>query len=340
MMLDPQLQDVLERLRDERERLFGTRDVRLAVVRSADREASKVLKVSVTGGSDVRAIFVKVFKPREGGSSDRDSIRARVVQDFDVTSRLCESMASVPRYAVVRPLACFPDQLAVITAEADGETLSDLLDRRAAWWPSATAVEELGTVLADVGGWLRAFQAIEPRRERFSLDHMRAYIDVRLRRLLATQPPQLDARYRESLLGYFDRMALLVDTSDLREVLTHADLAPSNVLVNGRQVTVIDFDLVAPGGVFMDVARLYTQLEFLAAKPKFRLAIVRKLQRCLLEGFDPALGPERPLFRLFVLQHLLCHMSNLARHPGAALVRLYNRHQLRLHQRWLRTLAA
>jgi aminoglycoside phosphotransferase (APT) family kinase protein len=230
--------------------------------------------------------------------------------------------------------------LAIVTAEARGSTLSVLLEREAAWWPSPQALHELGSVMSSVGGWLRAFHAIDARDGVLvSLDDMRAYIDVRLRRLLAAQPPRVDDLGRERTLRYFDRTAALVDTGDLREVLTHSDLAPSNILVNGKDVTVIDFAMVTPGSVFMDVARLYTQLEFLTAKPKFRPAVVQELQRRLLDGFDPALRPERPLFRLFLLQHLLCHMSNLARNPAPALARLYNRHQLRLRQRWLQTFA-
>jgi hypothetical protein len=142
------------------------------------------------------------------------------------------------------------------------------------------------------------------------------------------------------VLRYFDRTADDVEGGDLREVLTHGDLAPSNILVDGETVTVIDFAMVSPGGLYMDVARLYTQLEFLLAKPKFRPAVVRQLQRGLLVGFDPGLEPERPLFRLFLLQHLLCQMSSLARNPAPLPARLYNRHQLRLRCRWLETFAA
>jgi hypothetical protein len=332
---------VLEHLRGECERTFGRVDIRLQVASVDEREASKILRVAVLAGREhLSTLYVKFYKSNEPASAALVVTRRRVLRDFEVSSRLYESMASLPAYRVARPVACFPDHLAIVTAEARGETLSQVLERRAAWWPSPRTARELGGTLSEVGGWIRAFQAVETSDGSFSLDDMRAYIDVRLRRLLATYPPALDAEARERVLRYFDRNATLVESRDLREVLTHADLAPSNVLVYGREVTVIDFAMAAPGSIFMDVARLYTQLEFLTAKPKFRPAVVRELQRRLLEGFDPTLRPERPLFRLFLLQHLLCHMSNLARNPAPALARLYNRHQLRLRQRWLQTFAA
>lgn len=339
--LGPEFRDVLGRLRAEGPRLFGAADPRLTPLALDDREASTVLELAVAGASGIDAVFVKRFKPREPGMAGRESMRARVCRDFEVTTRLHASMSGFPGYRVPRPLACFPDQLAIVTAKASGVTLSDLLERHGGWWPSQERTRELGSTVAAVGGWLRAFHSIETRdASTFSLDGMRRYIDVRLERLLVTRPPALDARGRERVLRYFDRTAPLVDRNDLREVLTHGDLAPSNILVDGGEITVIDFAMVTPGGLFMDVARLYTQLEFLMAKPKFRPTVVRHLQQRLLHGFDAALEPDRPLFRLFLLQHLLCHMSSLARNPAPPLSRLYNRHQLRLRQRWLQTFAA
>lgn len=338
--LEPALQDVIERLRDDGDRLFGRRDVRFTILDLAERETSTVLKLAVTGANGVDAVFVKLFKPREAGPAGFESTRARVIRDFEVTSRVYSSMAKFAKYKVPLPLGCFPEKLAIVTAEVCGETLLELLERRAGWWPTAKTVREVGDTLSDTGAWLRAFHEIEPCGGRFSLDDMRQYIDVRLCRLLATRPPALDSGGRERILRCFDRTAALVEAGDLRVVLTHGDLATSNILVNEREVTVIDFAMVTPGSVFMDVARLFTQLDFLTAKPKFRPAVIHELQRRLLDGFDPALHPDRPLFRLFLLQHLLCHMSNLARNPAPPLSRLYNRHQLRLRQRWLHTFAA
>jgi hypothetical protein len=332
------LEKVLDYLRHDRERLFGSQDVRFAVVHAAEREVSHVLTVAVRGSEGPDTIFVKLFKPTGSGSSNPEAVRARVLHDFHVTSRAHTALAASSRYAAVRPLACFPDQLAIVTAKAPGLTLLELLETRAAWWPFSTAVQRLEGVLAGVGGWLRAFQSVEPCHGRFSLEQMREYIEVRLRRLRGTTPPALDNDGRERVLSYFDRTAASVASADLQEVLTHGDLALSNVLVGEREITVIDFAMATPGSVFMDIARLHTQLEFLLAKPKFRPWIIQRLQQSLLNGFDPELGPERPLFRLFVLQHLLCHMSNIARNPAPPLAHLYNRYQLRLRQRWLRTL--
>lgn len=337
---EPTIDDAIARLRTKAPSLFGVDDLTFTVLHAGEREASTVARVAVRGPGLDTTVFVKVFKPRKKGQEGWDEAQRWVVQDYEVASRVYRALAGNGRFAAVRPLACFPEALAVVTAEASGVTLLHLLERRARWWPSPAALGALEEVLASVGGWLRAFQAIDGSSGRFSLEQMRDYIDVRLRRLLETTPPALDAEGRARVLRYFDATAAGVAPGDLGLVLTHADLAPSNVLIDGSGVTVIDFAMAAPGGVYMDVARLYTQLEFLTAKPMFRPSVVRRLQQALLRGFDPDLTVDRPLFRLFVLQHLLCHMSNIARNPAPALSRLYNRHQLRLRRQWLESFAA
>ena len=336
----PAVRSTLERLAAEKERLFGSMDAQWTVAHATERETSEVLKLSVSGADGIDAVFVKVLKPREPGPAARAVARGWVTSEFEVMSGLHRSLASFPNVRVARPLVCYPEQLAIVTAEVRGTPLSDLLERRATWWPSLDEQRELDRALFAVGGWLSVVGTVEAREGCLSLGDMRAYIDVRLRRLLEAHPPALDEARRTTVLRYFDRTAMEVDPADLRQVLTHADLAPSNVIVSGQEVSVIDFARAAPGGLFMDVTRLYTQLEFLTAKPKFRPAVVRSLQAALLRGFDESLDPQRPLFRLFVLQHLLCHMSNIARNPAPLLARLYNRHQLVLRQRWLQTFAA
>src|SRR5687767_13955592 len=102
-MAESPLQEVLDRLRDDGERLFGGQDLRFTVVHTADREASKVLKVAVAGAHGVDTIFVKFFKPREPGPAGRDFMNTRVLRDFDTMSRAHGALATLPGYAVVRP---------------------------------------------------------------------------------------------------------------------------------------------------------------------------------------------------------------------------------------------
>jgi Ser/Thr protein kinase RdoA (MazF antagonist) len=170
------------------------------------------------------------------------------------------------------------------------------------------------------------------------MDEMREYLDFRLRRL--TAKGAFSEEQRNSVLSYFDARSRDVESDDLVEVSVHGDLCPSNVLVDGPRVVMIDFAMACTGGRYFDVARLFTQFEFLTFKPKFRPHVVARLQAALLNGFDSSLRADHPLFQLFELQHVICHIANLSLNPAPPVARLYNLYQLHRHHRWLRERAA
>src|SRR5205814_5255451 len=92
-----------------------------------------------------------------------------------------------------------------------------------------------------VGRWLRVFQEIETPSQRLSLDEMREYIDIRLQTLVGSSRAAFSKTDRSAVLRYFDDQIGGITDDQLEQVLIHADLALSNVLVSGTDVTVIDF---------------------------------------------------------------------------------------------------
>jgi len=279
-----------------------------------------------------------VFKPRDPSPEQREIIRKRVVHDYTTTVRVHNQMGGLDRFSAVRPIACFPDELALVTERASGRTLGAVLEHDASWWPSSRRLLSLERTLASTGAWIRAFQAGTPDNGAFSLGGMRDYLDVRLRRLTNMSLARFPEAWRNGVLRYFDARSAEVNSGELHEAPIHADIAPGNVLVNGDEIIVIDFAMATTGGKYHDVARLYSQLEFLTCKPKFRSSIVARLQSALLEGFEPRLSPRHPLFELFLVQHTVCHLANLAGHPGSGSSRAYNWDQRREHRRWLATI--
>jgi hypothetical protein len=339
--LPPVLANALGRLTAESERYFGCPDIVIEPLALADRESAQVMRAGLRIADRTgRHIFVKVFKPRGPSADDWHFMRARVTKDFAVTSQIHEAFRECPDLSAVRPVACFPDELVLVTEEARGEALDALLERRATWRPDSGTLAELTEVAGRIGAWLKTFQGVDRQNRRISLEGMRDYLDFRLRRLVASPKGAFSERQRVAVLSYFDAISRDVAASDLVEVLVHGDIAPSNILVDGRRIVVLDFAMACRGGVYFDVARLFTQFEFLKSKPKFRPYVVARLQAALLEGFDPALQPHHPLFQLFELQHVVCHIANLSLNPAPPVARLYNLYQLRRHHRWLKQRAA
>ena len=325
---------VLERLRADGVAYFGMPVLTLQVQRYMPRLYSDVLKLAVVGETRSLCAYVKVVKPRKDEAAAATA--SHVVAVFDTMMELYRTMAEVPGLSAVRPIACFPEHRAIVTEEAPGEALLQLVETKAAWWPSQEVLEQLSLGLERVGEWLRRFHERMPRSSaRLSATDMREYLDVRLRILVARAPVGFSADMRSRVLSAFEAHASRLRDDDLRSVPIHADFALSNIVVDGSRVAVLDFSVPASGALYHDVAHLYMHLGLLTTKPRFRPKVVAMLQRALLRGFSGSVETSHPAFELLLLQHVVCHFTGLAQSPASAAARAYNWMLMRRHLRWL-----
>jgi Ser/Thr protein kinase RdoA (MazF antagonist) len=333
-------QPVLARLASESRRYFGAPDLNLEPVAVFARPFSEVLQVRLVNGGNLPHAFVKRFKLREPVEVWERELRRRVGREFETCRRVHEALSGASGLSAVRPIACFAEDLIIVTEQVPGRTLSAILEDRASWYPAVQTLDDLSHVLERVGSWTRTFQLALPHAGRLSLDGVRAYLDERLQAIVEAPASGFSELDRRWVLKYFDETAAAVPDDDLRETAIHADFCPANVLVDGPNVAVIDFDRAATGCQYLDVARMFTQLEFLRAKPKFRPEVVRTLQSALLRGVDPRLDPAKPLFQLMVLQHTVCQFKKLAQRRVQSADRAWIWYLRRRHRNWLRSLRA
>jgi aminoglycoside phosphotransferase (APT) family kinase protein len=331
---------VLAHLAAESTRYFGCPHLVLEPVELFARPFSEVLQVRLVSGENLPHAFVKRFKLREPVDVWETELRRRVAREFETSRRVHDALAGASGLSAVRPIACFADDFILVTEQVPGRTLGAILEERAPWYPDGRTIDDLGHVLERVGSWTRAFQSALPQAGRISLDDVREYLDRRLKAIVESRAGGFSDLDRRSVLTYFDETAAAVPDDDLRETIIHADFCPANVLVHGGSVAVIDFDRAATGCRYLDVARMFTQLEFLQAKPKFRPDVVKTLQSALLRGFEPGLDRSKPLFQLMVLQHTVCQFKKLAQRRPQAADRAWVWYLCRRHRTWLKSLPA
>ena len=325
--------EVLPLLAADVEAIYGRRS-RLAPVEIWERLYSYVLRAGVVHDGDAAPrehLFVKVskFKVVDGSSS---GMRARVEKDFAVTQRVFERMADGESYGAVRPIACYPVHLAIVTEEVPGETLLNVAEHTIRWAFNSSRAAALEHVFVAAGTWIRDFQ--EPAAGAFDGAWTREYIDLRLQRI-ASVTGRRGERLRDQVLRHIDRLTSRLAKDPPAAVTVHADLSPSNVMVCGSRVVVLDFAMARPGHPLQDVARLFTQLDLLALKPQYRQAVVRPLQQGLLRGFDGALRADDPGFRLQVLAQRINHLGSLSTKQYGILERTYNQFIVWQHWRWI-----
>lgn len=332
---DPLFAPVLQRLATEREKLFGSERARLEPVQRLSRRYSEVLRLRVDDGERKSYAFLKVNRVASGISSDPAQLRRNLLQDFAHQQQAYESMRGNNVLAVARPIACFPDEFAVITEEVSGQPLEDAIRAHNldAWLGDDAALQ---LTFERVGAWLRTFQERRPMQGTVSVSALRSYVDVRLQHVVA-HGGAFGAEQRRLVLRRFDALASEVRAEELAEVPIHGDLSLENVLVDGQRVTAIDFDVAAgaTGTRLHDAAYLHLALERLKGKPWVRAAAIDRLQRAVLRGMDPRLSASAPLFQLHLLQHMVCHLVEALDAKHGVARRLYSGWLWRPCKRWL-----
>jgi aminoglycoside phosphotransferase (APT) family kinase protein len=324
---------VLERLREDSARHFSSPSVTLERGRHVVRPFSQVLEITVRAEGRAVTAFVKILKPRLAGARELEATRRNVTREFEATARLHAGFAPHPGLSTARPIACYPELLAVVTERIEGDTLDRLLAREARAAPSARRVERLAGIMRLVGAWLRTFQTLDGAEGRVSLDRLREYLDDRLRPLAASGA--LSGPVRAGLLRYFDRRARDVLEDQLAAVPVHADFAPENLIIRDGTVSVLDFTMAKRGARYLDLAHMFMQIELLKAKPWFRPAVIDRLTAAMLAGFDPALRSDRPLFELLLLQHVVCRLRQNDIEALGLPERLFASYVRRRHLKWL-----
>jgi hypothetical protein len=334
-----QFRPILAKLEARGRDYFGPDFVALQPVRRLERPFSTILQIRVDGHDGADNAFVKILKPRAHTEVEIESMRQNVVKDFEMTNRVHQGLLKYPRLTAVRPIACFPEDLAMVTAQAVGETLSGLLTR-AAGWPRQRVQDHLTSTLRQAGEWVRAVQAALPQDREVRPETVCAYFERRLNDLEANGRVRLTRAGRLAIERHRDRLLdrALVEQGPrpgFPAVWIHADFCPENVIVRDERMTVLDFTMAKAGTVYHDVSHLHLWIDCMTAKPWFRRSVMARLQAELLDAFEPGLTQDRPLFELMLLQHVLCHLVEIngsSRRPmgGLYAARLHAR-----HRRWL-----
>jgi hypothetical protein len=306
---------VLDALAADAERYFGDPRAAIEPVARLERPYSALLRLRVTAAGGGSHVFLKRYKPRPAVAYERPMEMSQVVEaEFAATLRLHTALAARPGLGAPRPIAVLPEHLAIVTEEVVGTSFDRVL--RAEGWglrPSPM----LGAIAGRIGAWVREYQRAVAASGVLSLADQREYVDERLRHIT---PRILTAEDRAQALGLFDTLAAGVSRASQPLVAIHADLCPGNILVTAAgDVSVLDFAMVQSGTQYHDVAHLFMHLERLKARPRLRSAFVSTFQSALLRachGFGPQ--PD-PLFRLMLLQHAVCHVTQLADSGGGRL---------------------
>ena len=266
----------------------------------------------LTIGCDGASRVVYLKRRKHGGGSD-DVARRRILSEYEVLKRLSAHFAPEARFGAVKPIAAFPDHLAILTEAAPGMSLMGLIGKGARWSAIASkhALEEY---CAASGMWLREFQSLTQRGPgAFDLRRLVGYCDARFDVLIADGrcgiDEELKTRFEAHLRKKYHASKATLD------VITgcHHDFSPHNIFASPDRICVIDFGQFDYGSRLYDACRFWFQLECMKSSPAFRKATIHRLQHAFLSAYDPSVDPRHPAFAVVVSGYYLARLASLAR---------------------------
>ncbi len=337
-----EIDGILERLRREPERYFGTpRAPELHIVKKVWRPYSRVYRVEARQDAAVSRFFwVKMFVISERILKKAEKHLARIKTEFEVARELSEKFADSRNIHVVQPLALFPDKATVVTWESPGEPLSTLIEQKARLWPAQEAIEEIEQYMRLSGEALARMQALTASDELFDPAALRDYVDIRLQRLVKLRSARFPETMRTQVLATFDRLIPEIPREHLRICGKHGDFGAFNILAGNGEITLTDFTMYSPGSPYIDLSYFIHRLQGFLHKPTFRPEVISRFEQAFIDGYGVPDVREHALYTLCMIRHVINNYSSLARNRIGGYAKIPLPHKIWFNRKIFRTYTA
>lgn len=318
------------------------------IVRHLVRPYSDIYRLQLVAPA-ARFVYVKILTPGMKFEKNPEKYLSRLATEFNAARRLQAALKDECEIAVIKPLAYFPEWLAIVTDEAAGVSLAELINRDGRFWPTTEKLEQLIQHCRRAGQALAMMQKVTVETARFNPAELLEYIDERLQRLVKSEETPLSTVDRQQIIKFLKHAIPTIPGPQLDLCGTHGDYAPFNVLATAEKITVADFTMFKAGSVYNDLTYFYHRLEGYLHKPVFRPATIEKLQDAFVAGYGTMVGNSKSqpgnndvLFKIFWIKHIVNNYSAIMRRRVLAKgktpswpVQLFNRHVFQRYNRYL-----
>lgn len=286
-------------------------------------------------------IYIKVHKEAENltNQAKRSELQQRVGASYENLSRVYASFKAFSGYSVIKPIACFPEWIALITEESPGIDLWTLIRKKAKFYPSKTNLHLLKKYCRACGKWLAIFQQItrRPDLDPCEFDSFIETLDSSLSTLIHKQNSMFSNEFRQRIIGFCQQLILSIPDEDRMVSGLHYDFAPVNILIHEDKITVLDLEDLRNGVIYYDSIYFYYHLNLLLETPIYRPATVAKLQKAFIEGFGTLLDLSKNVVTLCLIHNVIDSLLYLSHHREHVswYKKLYDKLLYKKHIHWL-----
>ena len=317
---------------------FGDSIDAVVAEQHVERSSSDVVLLRVRTRTRTAGVSLRIWRVADERPHVRRGVEERVRREFQVTMDCWQAFNGTGPVGCVRPLAYFPEHLAIATEEAPGRPLSELFER--VLMPFASKADRLllDRACHGLADWLRQFQRLGGGDTSAEPKALTEYIDARLRRLVANPIAGFTAADRLRVLLVTAWLVGRLQSEDLVEVPIHGELVPTSVTIDPAKLTVLDCASGRRGLMLHDLATIYMHIGLFAADHRYSAALIRDVQRRFLQTFDGTLDAQRPAFQVALLLNVVTHYSLVAAQRAPRVGPLSDWRAIRRHRTWLRRL--
>ncbi|MGH7496604.1 MAG: aminoglycoside phosphotransferase family protein [bacterium] len=349
------LEEVIQRLLAQAAELWpGTPPQRITVTKQIQRPYSNTFRLALLPGEQAQtvhypaAVYAKIIRPTAKNRDNTQKYVERLQKEFEVARLLRARLPTAREFGVVHPVAYYGDLLCLVTTEASGIVLADVIAAGSKRWHGKNAWPNIARHCRRAGALLAAIQVATPETQPLRAEELLEYVEIRLQRLVASPAVPFSEPEAAAVRKFLEKTLAHMPVEQWQQSGCHSDYAPFNLLADTARMTVFDFAMFKTGSVYNDLAYFCHRLEGYLHKPTFSPSAIHALQHAFLEGYSQA-GPGEnrgldhdPMFCVFLIKHVVNNYSAIMRQrvagPSAHLslpTRLFNRRVFRRYNDWL-----
>jgi hypothetical protein len=287
-------------------------------------------------------IYIKIRKEGKNDfeSKKRLELQQHIKNSYENLQRVYEAFKQFPGYSSIKPIACFPEWLTLVTEESPGTDVWTIIREKAKFYPSEPDLRLLERYCHTCGKWLALFQQItrEPDRDPFEFDSVIELFDSYLSRLVYYRNVTFPDEFRKRIIDFCWQLVLSIPNDDRIVVGIHGDFGPGNILVQNDEITVLDIETPKYGLIYWDSTYFHNFLNRLLEIPIYRPATIAKLQKAFIRGFGTSLEPSKKAVTLCMIHNVIQSLLYLAYHRENVTWyrKLFDKILYKKHIQWLR----
>jgi Sec-independent protein translocase protein TatA len=232
--------------------------------------------------------------------------------------------------SIPNPLLVLPDAGLMVTKKLEGIAVSRVLQRDARWIFARFRTGKLREIGHNIGLWLGQFHQAT-RQPDIPLDAEAFEREVR-QQLEGCMRKGLRAASAQGVLRVAAKGSQQAAGRLLPAACRHGDFTVRNLLLDGQQIRVLDFESFAEHDtVYEDLGKFVAYLTLLRGRPGYSRKTLDSFQQSFLEGYGFSIDPQLVgLFTLKAATRMMAHRGTRRISSFLGLDTLYSRQFLRL----------